>query len=342
MLKFAIIGTGGFGYSQAQVIQSFTNARVVAICGRDPEKVKKITAELNITRGYTDLEEMLGETDADVICITYPNKLHFPIFKEILKTGKHIILEKPAGIDSKEIKEMLSLSYGYKGKIVVDHDLRFNPVVIELKRQIDAGELGKIHNIQLIQYTNYKSDKKPYFCWMNTKAEAGGQVLMMGTHLIDLGRYLSGMPKLVSGKMIKQIINKQAYDLEGKAHIVDGEEQISANTLMNNNVSLSFFNTLYSFGYRSFEIRVIGTKGIAVFDEAAGLRVSHSNDELLQVVVINDHLPDINAGRSFVSRSFKFFIERFINDLESGSETKDFCSLQEAYENIQILERIDR
>lgn len=341
MIKIGIIGTG-FGSTQAIVFNAFDGVAVEAICGRDYEKTKKVAKELDIPKVYINYRDLLRDKSLDVVSIPTPNYLHKEMFLEAIKTSKHIIHEKPAALTSKDIQELIDKSKGYKKLIIVDHPIRFNPVIKKIMRMIDSGDLGEISNIQVSQYTNYGSDLENPHKWMDTKKAGGGQVLLMGTHLVDIGRYILDMPKMISGALFKHTIRNKKPDPEGILKKVDVEEQIIGNVLFENDVSYMFFNTMYSFGYKNFEIRMIGSNGILFYDDIDGLRISKSNNQPLKKVDVKDPLEHIQAGRSFVSKSFKFFAYDLVEYLKGNIKELNYCTLEEAKENLEYLERIDR
>lgn len=341
MIKIGIIGTG-FGSTQAVVFNALDGAEVEAICGKNYEKTKKIAKELGIPRVYRDYKKLLSDENLNLVSIPTPNYLHKEMFLEAIKTGKHIIHEKPAALTSKEIKELIGASKGYRKLIVVDHPMRFNPVIKKIKKMIEQGSLGKISNLQISQYTNYGTDLENPHKWMDTKKAGGGQVLLMGTHLMDIGRYILDMPKMISGNLFKHTIRNKKPDPEGVLKKVDVEEQIIGNILFENDVSYMFFNTMYSFGYKNFEIRMIGSKAILFYDDVSGLRISKSNNEPLKKIDIKDPLEHIQAGRSFVSKSFKFFAHDLVEYLKGNIKELNYCTLEEAKENLEYLEMIDK
>lgn len=337
MIKIGIIGTG-FGSTQAMCFRAFHGVKVMAICSQNLEKTRKIANELNIPQAYNIYQELLADPQIDLVSIATPNHLHKEMFMAALKANKHILLEKPAGLNSHEIKEMLDASEGYEKLIIVDHPMRFNPVVAKIKELIKT-ELGKISSIQISAFTNYVSDQNKQAEWIDYPEKGGGQILNMGTHLIDLSRFLLDMPKLNSGNLIKKTVRLH-YPHDGKSQPAKIEHQIQANLDWDNGTNSTFFNTTTSFGYKNFELRILAEKGIAFYDDLDGLRVSYSNNQPLDKIDISDHLEHIQAGKSFVSKSFKYFACELAMHLNDKSPVIPYCTLEQALENMLYLEKI--
>ena len=338
MVNIGIIGTG-FGATQAKTFSLIQGCKVFGICGNDYRKTSEIAAEIGIPNVYNTYLDLLSDSSIDLVCISSPNKLHKGMFLKAMESDKHILLEKPAGITSDEVEEMLEKSRGYKKLIAVDHEMRFNPVTLEIIELIET--LGEIGSVQIFQYTNHGSLENSQYTWMNSLENGGGQTLLMGTHLIDLGRYLLGMKEVTNGNLIKTIFKTSKPSSDGGLHEVDAEAQINANLKLVGGISLSFFNTLYSFGLKDFEIKIFGSKGIILYSDTNGLKISYSNSNGLNEVKVDDKLETIHTGNSFVSKSFKYFAYDLIRYLNGELAGLPYCTLKEALENIKILESLN-
>ena len=338
-IRVGIIGTGFGVIGHLASFEQIGGYQVVAIAGRDLEKTRKIAKEHQIAASYDDYRQLLANTDTDIVAIASPNTLHKEMFLAALPYKKHIILEKPAGIDSTEIQEMLDKSAGYPKLIIVDHELRFNPYAVRMKEFIDAQDIGEVKNIQLSNYSGYGSDPDAKKHWYRLRKHGGGQTLLIGTHLIDLGRFLVDLPGLAYGNLVASTVQPKRKTPDGEI-TVDVDEQITGNMMLSNGTNLSFFNTTFGFGYKNFEIRVLGTKGVLLYDEKSGLFISHSNKQPLTSVEIADPLSNVQCGKSFISSSFKYLAARLLHHLSGGKESFHYCTLREAYDNMVMLEKL--
>ncbi len=336
MIHVGIIGTG-FGYTQASVFSQLKNCIVEGICGNDYEKTLKIAKELGIKKVYREYISILEDKDIDLVCIASPNILHEEMFYQALKSHKHIILEKPPAITSERIKRMKDAAVGYDKLIIVDHEMRFNPIITKMKELI--VRIGDISYLQISQYTNKGSDPNVSYSWMNQAEAGGGQILLMGTHLIDLSRYILDMPHVINGKIYTHILTPERVDNQNMIHAITAEEQFEAMMVTDMQCVISLTNTTYSFGYKDFEIKILGKNGIIMYSDQLGLIYSQSNDKI-ENILIDDELSHIKAGGSFVSKSFKYFADSVIKYLNKELIFLPGCSLQEAEENLRILESL--
>lgn len=342
MVRIGIIGTGFGVRSMIPTFQKIKGCVVVALAGRDLNKTQQIAQENGIQFAYDNYQDLIKNNQVDLVCNPTPSHLHLEIGLLAIKHKKHLLQEKPAGLNAKQVKRLLKASKKTKQFVGVDHPLRFNPVTLKIRELIDNGTLGKITSISIESHVNYGSFKGATYTWWDDHKKSGGQtVLGYGTHLIDLARFLLDFPEIYKGFLHDQVISKTQPDkITGKEKKITSPEQFRANMKFKNSANVSLFSTLHSFGYTNFEIKVLGTKGIIFYSDLSGLQLSQDNDQPLQAVKIVDHLSNIKVGRSFVSKSFKFLAENLVNYLNGTKISIPFCTLKQAYDNQLILEKI--
>ena len=142
-VKIGIIGTGVGIRTHLKGFRTLDNAEVVAIAGSSPARGKEFAEKFDIPVACADYKELCNRDDIDIICVTTPNRLHFDMVKYALKSGKHILCEKPLSDDSQEVKELIKTTKDYNGLTLVDHQLRFNPYIQKIKTLIGGGFLER-------------------------------------------------------------------------------------------------------------------------------------------------------------------------------------------------------
>lgn len=344
MVKIGIIGSGQFtSWGLLPTFSKFGKCKVIALHGKDRVKAKKLASEYGIEIVYENWKELIKNPEIDLICNPIPNYQHVETSLEAIKYNKNILHEKPAGMTSEEIKILIDHAKAYKKLILVNHGMRFNPSIIKIKELIESGKLGTVVSMSVETHVNYGSSENTKWLWWDDQKLSGGQVVLgYGTHLIDLARYLLNFPKLKKGNLLKRSINPLLIDREGVKRKVTSEEQFRANMVLGEEINVGLFATLCSFGYKNFELKILGTKGVVYLDDLHGLRISTSNQQPFEKIEIKDHLPHINVGRSFISSSFKFLAERLIKYLNGKRDEFDYCTLQQGYENQKILETLQK
>jgi UDP-N-acetyl-2-amino-2-deoxyglucuronate dehydrogenase len=201
-VRLGIIGIGAQGGAYAGFISEgkVENMVIGAICDVDPAKKEMCAEKYPNVPFYDNYIEMLESGDVDAVVTTVPHYLHPEMGIEALKRNIHTLLEKPAGVYTKQVKELNEfaatkpeLTYG------VFFNQRTNPLYQKLKELIDNGEIGNIRRTNWIITTWWRP--QGYYdqsAWRATWGGEGGGVLVnQAPHQIDLLQWICGMPKKV-------------------------------------------------------------------------------------------------------------------------------------------------
>jgi predicted dehydrogenase len=192
-IKTAIVGTGFMGRVHLEAVRRLEHVEVAAIAGRNVEAARRLGAGFSIsTTG--DYREILRDPAIDAVHICTPNAQHFSMAKEALEAGKHVICEKPLATSVEEGAELVSLARRQELRNCVCHNLRYYPMVQQIRRLREDGDLGEI----LVVQGTYFQDWLLYDTDWNWRvnAEAGGPSRCMadiGSHWFDMAEHLSGL-----------------------------------------------------------------------------------------------------------------------------------------------------
>jgi UDP-N-acetyl-2-amino-2-deoxyglucuronate dehydrogenase len=198
-LRFGIIGCGVIGPTHAQALKELNDvAELVAVADVIPERAQKLASAHGAT-AYTDFREMLARPDIDVVDVCTPSGLHGAHAMEVLKAGKHVIIEKPVDISLEVIDRLLEVqkASGKKAAVISQH--RFSPDVVKLKKAVDSGKLGRLTMGN--SYTHWWRSQEYYNSgdWRGTWALDGGGALMnQSIHYIDLIQWIMGDVESIS------------------------------------------------------------------------------------------------------------------------------------------------
>ena len=194
------IGLVGGGWPSWQHIKGFKklkNVEVLALCDINKEQLNKIADEYDIPERFTRYEDMLGEKEIDAVCVCTPNYLHVPQAILALKTGKHVLCEKPLSVNAKEAQKIKTHLKNSKKIFMMAHVYRFGEESQYLKSLITRGEIGSIYFARALVLR--REGIPGYGGWFTTKAKAGGGALIdIGVHMLDLTWWLMGSPRPVS------------------------------------------------------------------------------------------------------------------------------------------------
>jgi predicted dehydrogenase len=208
MVRVGIIGFGGIAQAHKAgytlLSKKGVGVRLVSVCDINPERFKnKVminletleTGELDAAC-YTDLKEMLAKEKLDMVDICLPTPLHAKMAVDMLNRGYHVLSEKPMARTYDDCVEMLKAAKNAKGKLMIGQCLRFYPQYEFLKNSIESNRFGKV-----LSAFFERLSAPPVWGWKNwfmDYDQAGGCILDMHIHDIDMARYLFGAPKAVS------------------------------------------------------------------------------------------------------------------------------------------------
>jgi predicted dehydrogenase len=193
-LKTAIIGTGFMGKVHAEGIRRLGNVDIVAVAASSEAKARAFADSLGIPGATGDYQTLLADPELDAVHVLTPNALHFPMVKAALEAGKNVLCEKPFTVTSAEAQELLDLAESKKLVHCVEHNLRYYPVVQQIRRMVEAGDLGDI----LIVQGTYSQDWLLYDTDWNWRIDASdnGALRVMGdigSHWMDMIQHLTGL-----------------------------------------------------------------------------------------------------------------------------------------------------
>lgn len=192
-IQVGVIGVGFIGVAHVDALRRLNNVEVVAIS--DNEKVIKAKAEqIGIKNYYSDYKQMLADPQINCIHICTPNHMHYPMAKDALNAGKHVVCEKPLTTNKKEAEELVALA-GEKGLVnAINFNVRFYPLIHQIKAAIEKGDFGdvfSVHGSYLQDWLFFETD----YNWRLEPEMAGESraVVDIGSHWMDLVEFITGL-----------------------------------------------------------------------------------------------------------------------------------------------------
>src|SRR5882724_11037551 len=192
-LRAGIIGTGFIAPVHIEALRRL-GVQVTAVCG-STANARATADKWAIPEIYGDYNyrAMLASRNVDVVHITSPNKMHVEQTLAALAAGKHVVCEKPLGMDAKETAKVVRAAAKAKPVLAVNYNCRFFPAVLQMRAAVQRGDLGRIIHVQghffqdwLLKDTDYN--------WRLLASEGGKlrAVGDIGTHWIDAVSFILG------------------------------------------------------------------------------------------------------------------------------------------------------
>ncbi len=192
IFRFGILGCGVIGLTHAEAIASLPDAQLVAVADLNTETARRLAARYH-ARPYTDYGEMLAHEQLDVVTICTPSGLHGELACQVMRSGRHVIVEKPMEISLAAIDEMLRVQQETGVKLAVISQHRFDPATLQVRQLLHEQALGRLVLGNVI-VPWWRSQK--YYdsgAWRGTWQLDGGGVLMnQSIHSIDILQWLMG------------------------------------------------------------------------------------------------------------------------------------------------------
>jgi predicted dehydrogenase len=191
--KAAVFGAGFVGRVHIEGLRRLGNVEVAAVVAIDDETARQLGEQLSIATTSSDYRRILEDPSIDAVHICTPNALHMPMAKDALAAGKHVICEKPLAVSSDEARQMVAAAEAAKRRNCTFHNLRFYPMVQQMRRMREAGDLG---DIMVVQGT-YSQDWLLYdtdWNWRVVRQDNGPSRCMadIGSHWCDMAEHVTG------------------------------------------------------------------------------------------------------------------------------------------------------
>ena len=190
-IEAAIIGSGFIGPVHVEALRRL-GVPIVGILDVTPERSQTAAAALGLEKAYSTLDELLADPNVQVVHIATPNRLHFSMASAALQAGKHVLCEKPLGMNSKESATLVELSHNVRLAAGVNYNVRYYPLCLEAREMARRGDLGEIFSVcgsYVQDWLFYPTD----YNW-RVLAEEGGAlraVADIGTHWLDLVQFIT-------------------------------------------------------------------------------------------------------------------------------------------------------
>jgi predicted dehydrogenase len=136
------------GRVHLEAVRRLESVEAAAIAGRNAEAARRLAVGFSVPTIATDYRDVLRDPAIDAVHICTPNAQHFPMAKDALQAGKHVICEKPLATTVVEAEELVFLAFRQEVRNCICHNLRYYPMVQQMRRMCEAGDLGEILVVQ--------------------------------------------------------------------------------------------------------------------------------------------------------------------------------------------------
>jgi xylose dehydrogenase (NAD/NADP) len=196
-MRIGILGTGWVVSKYADATRLIDGAALVAVASRDGDRARATASKHGILGAHTGYESLVNDPEIDIVVNALHNGLHCEWSVRALEAGKHVLCEKPLACSSAEVEWMFAAAHAHRRWLMEGFMYRFHPQMIEAKRRVAAGEIGRVTEIHSRRTAFGRDRDNPRY-----RREAGGGALMdIGCYCVNLSRFFADAePKRVEAQ----------------------------------------------------------------------------------------------------------------------------------------------
>ena len=316
-LKWGIAGLGRYAeHSFIPTMSSFRRSLISSVFSNDINRAKNIAEKFGINGKFSNYDEFLN-SDIDTVYIGSANLHHYEQVIKAAEAGKNVLCEKPLALNSIQAEEMVKTCRERNVLFAVNYLYRFHPQIIKTKELIENKLLGKIVSINL----SFNIDLPPGDNFRHNKELSGGGALRdLGTHLIDILRFLGGEFNILDGT-VDSIIYKSGVDDFASALVKFKKS------------GYGYFSCSYNSKKAFNRIEILGNKGVIGIDSFIGAK--HSSSKMTIML-------EGEAKRTFRKRGNKlYYLLKSVQKSFLLNE-EPLITGYDGYVNLKLMEELEK
>ena len=362
-IRTAVIGTGFMGRVHLEALRRVENVDVVEVAATSADKARAAAEGYNVLNSTGDWMDVIRDPSIDAVHIATPNAEHFPMAKAAFEAGKHVLCEKPLAMGVAEAEELVALQTAKGLRGAVNHNLRYYPMVQQMRRMREAGDFGEI----LVVQGTYSQDWMLYETDWNWRVvpKIGGASRVMA----DIGSHFFDMAEHVTGLRVSEVCSDLAIFWPTRKQPKSGGESFSGK-LGTQSETVDATITTEDFGMTMFRmgkargamtasqvsagrknglvLEIYGTKGGATWRQETPEELWLGHRDAPNQVLMKDPSLLGQQARGFADYpgghaegypdTFKQLFRRFYASIADASLTPDYPQMADGLRQMKILE----
>ena len=283
-LGIGLIGFGMIGKVHAlayrEIPHYYPNAlppiELAAICTTRAESAQRAAREINFRAWTTSIEELVARDDVHVVDVCLPNYAHRPAILAAIRAGKHVIVDKPLALNSIEAQEIVDAARDANVRVGMVFNYRFVPALMLAQKLISENALGQIYHFDInYLHTGYQNPNRAMSWRLRHSQSGGGALVDLGSHVIDMARYLLGEFETVNA-VTRTFVKERPVDASNvKRETVDVDDAAWLNAKMQNGAQGTIFVTRFATG-------AVDELNVQIYGERGALKFSLQDGNVLQ------------------------------------------------------------
>jgi len=362
--KVGVVGTGFMGRTHLEALRRLGSVDIQAVADTSLERARQLATAFGVDGATADYREILKDPAVDAVHVCTPNAMHFPIAEAALRAGKHVVCEKPLATSASEARKLVTLARENKLRNCTNHNLRFYPMVQQMRCMREEGDLGEI----LVVQGTYSQDWLLYdtdWNWRIEASENGPSRVMadIGSHWCDMAEHVTGerigslcadlqifhktrkRPKQAVETFAGKMLKPEEYD----SVAIDTEDFGSAIFRIGERGRGAFTASQVSAGRKNcLSIEIYGTKSSVAWNQERPDELWIGQRNTNNQVVVKDPSLLKSGARSFADYpgghsegyddTFKQVFRRFYQSIEDPSAPAQYPQFSDGLRQLLILE----
>jgi predicted dehydrogenase len=365
-IRAAVIGTGFMGRVHTEAIRRLGNVEVVAIADAGEELAQNFARQVGVARSTGDYRTLLGDPEVDAVHVCTPNALHFPISRDFMLAGKHVLCEKPLTVSTVQARELVDTARSTGVANCLNHNLRYYPLVQHMRCMREDGDLGEI----LVVQGTYSQDWLLYdtdWNWRISGQDNGPLRAMgdIGSHWMDMVEHVTGLrisslcadlqifhktrkrPKVTVEAFAGKMLRAEEYDEVP----IDTEDFGAVLVRLGDRVRGAFTASQVSCGCKNrFQMEIYGTKGSVIWNQERPDELWIGQRNANNQLIIKDPSLLAEKARSYADLpgghgegyddTHKQMFRRFYRTVEDRSAPVEYPTFEDGLRMMQILDKV--
>lgn len=373
-LGVAVIGAGMAGRAHAAGYRAagslyesgLPDVRLVAVADLNRDFAEDTARRFGYERAETDWQAIAGADDIDVVSVVVANHLHREIVVGLLAGGKHVLCEKPFAPTIEDAEAMVAAAKAADRVTGVGFTFRRSPAINAVRDQLASGAIGSAVHFNGHYWCDYACDPNGPMSWRYRGGPGSGALADIGSHLVDVGEFLCGPVRTVSGAVLSTVVTERALPAgsvvgHGAAELSDVREPVGNEDLVTFTAEFdagatgTFSASRVAAGLpNSLGFELFAERGAATFDLArAGeftfldASVTGPTAGYRQVLVGPDHpylhrglamdFPGVNYGQNDL---FVFQARAFLEQVAALDRLPAVPSFEHGLHNLRLIDAI--
>lgn len=295
-----------FGMCHVEGAMSY-GAEIAAICDSNEENLRFAGERYGFPeeKCFTDYTDIVNNKDINVVTVAIPDQQHVNVSCELLRSGKHVLCEKPLALKRGDIEEMVRVADESDTKFMVGQICRFTPAFEKAKEIIESGIIGELYFVESEYAHDYMKLCDDWRADPDRHGVIGG-----GCHAIDLLRWLAGDPIEVFAYGTHRLLPMVSYD-DATIAVMKFGENLAGKVFVSTGCK------------RDYTMRTViyGTKGTLICDNTSPTMTLFTTDE--EGVTKEPQIIDVEVNNHNAAREFEVFADAILNDKQVVTDARE-------------------